>query len=187
MNDTAAPRATLHFSHIGFYVRDLPLMEDFYSRIVGLAVTDRGLLGTVGLVFLSGDPQEHHQLVLASGRPPQALFNPINQISFRVADVASLRNFYRSLRGEAVTEVLPATHGNAVSVYFRDPEGNRLEVFVDTPWYCEQPLREPIDLEQSDEQIMAAAERIARATPGFVMREQWVEKMRQLMQAAGRA
>jgi catechol 2,3-dioxygenase len=42
-----------------------------------------------------------------------------------------------------------ATHGNAMSIYFRDPEGNRLEVFMDTPWYCEQPLREPIDLDRA--------------------------------------
>jgi regulator of protease activity HflC (stomatin/prohibitin superfamily) len=36
-------------------------------------------------------------------------------------------------------------------------------VFADTPWYCEQPLREPIDLALSDEQILAQAEAIRAA------------------------
>ena len=64
-----------------------------------------------------------------------------------------------------VTELLCATHGNAVSIYFRDPEGNRIEVFMDTPWYCEQPLREPIDLDRSDAEVLAQAEALARQPP----------------------
>ena len=47
----------------------------------------------------------------------------------------------------------PITHGNAWSVYFRDPEGNRAEVFVDTPWHCRQPFAEPIDLDKPEEEI----------------------------------
>lgn len=69
---------SLAFSHMGFYVRDLPLMEDFYSRVLGFTVTDRGELptpkGKVGLVFLSRDPNEHHQIVLATGRPDNLPF-----------------------------------------------------------------------------------------------------------------
>ena len=40
-----------------------------------------------------------------------------------------------------VTEVVPVTHGNSVSLYFRDPEGNRIECYLDSPWYCAQPQR----------------------------------------------
>jgi catechol-2,3-dioxygenase len=80
-----------------------------------------------------------------------------------------------------VTELQCATHGNAVSIYFRDPEGNRLEVFMDTPWYCEQPLREPIDLDQPDEAVMAAAEALARSRPRFRSRAQWQAEMARKM------
>ena len=76
-----------------------------------------------------------------------------------------------------VRDLGSASNGNAVSIYFRDPEGNRLEVFMDTPWYCEQPLREPIDLDQSDEAVMAAAEVLARSRPRFRSREQWLREM----------
>jgi catechol 2,3-dioxygenase len=80
-----------------------------------------------------------------------------------------------------VSDLVTATHGNAVSIYFRDPEGNRLEVFMDTPWYCEQPLREPIDLDQSDEAVMAAAQALARSRPKFRSRAQWQSEMAQMM------
>ena len=29
-------------SHIGIYVHDVPKMEDFYTRVLGFTVTDRG-------------------------------------------------------------------------------------------------------------------------------------------------
>jgi hypothetical protein len=125
------------------------------------------------LIFLSRDPKEHHQIVLASGRPGELKFNPINQISFRMAEFAGLREMHRRLQGEGVAEMSPVSHGNALSVYFRDPEGNRLELFVDTPWYVLQPLRVPMDMRLSDAQIWAWAEAEARKLPGFQKVEQW--------------
>jgi catechol-2,3-dioxygenase len=120
--------------------------------------------------------------VLATGRPTDVSFSIINQISLRVPDLATLREVHARVSADPdVTELVAATHGNAVSIYFRDPEGNRLEVFVDMPWYCEQPLREPIDLSQSDEQVMAAAEALARSRPKFRSRADWVADMERLM------
>ena len=164
------------FSHMGIYVTDPARMEDFYTRVLGFAVTDRGKLetpgGVVGLVFLSRDPRDHHQIVLASGRPPGG-FNPINQISFRMADFAGWREMHRRLQQEGVQELAPVSHGNALSMYFKDPEGNRFELFIDTPWYVEQPVRAPIDMRLSDAEIWAWAERDARARPGFRPVEEW--------------
>ena len=125
------------FSHMGFYVRDLERMARFYQDVMCFTVTDRGDLGAVQLVFLSRDPAEHHQVVLATGRPEDLTFSIINQISFRVPDLATLRLLRdRAAADPDVTELVTATHGNAVSIYFRDPEGNRIEVFMDMPWYC---------------------------------------------------
>ncbi len=174
--------ASLSFSHVGFYVRDIARMAAFYKDVIGFFETDRGLLGPVQLVFLSRDPGEHHQIVLASGRPAEPQFNVINQISLRVPDLATLRLVRDRVAADpGVSELLVATHGNAVSIYFRDPEGNRLEVFMDTPWYCEQPLREPIDLDQPDGAVMAQAEALARSRPRFRPRAQWRAEMVALM------
>ena len=59
---------------------------------------------------------------------------------------------------EQVRELVPVSHGNALSVYFHDPEGNRIELFVDTPWYVQQPLRLPMDMRLSDDELWAWAE-----------------------------
>lgn len=180
-NPLAHPDA-LVFSHVGFYVRDIVRMARFYRETMNFFETDRGLLGSVQLVFFSRDPGEHHQIVLASGRPEGPGFNLINQISLRVRDLATLREVRRRVVAEPdVTELVCATHGNAISIYFRDPEGNRLEVFLDTPWYCEQPLREPIDLDRPDEAVMAQAEALARSRPRFCARSEWRQKMERLM------
>ena len=182
MTHPLAQRHALVFSHMGFYVRDLARMARFYKDVMCFFETDRGDLGPVQLVFLSRDPSEHHQLVLATGRPADLAFSVINQISLRVPDLATLREVRNRVAAEPdVSELLCATHGNAVSIYFRDPEGNRLEVFMDTPWYCEQPLREPIDLDQSEDAVMARAEAIARSRPGFQSRAEWQAKMERLM------
>ena len=46
----------LIFSHMGLSVRDIGKMEDFYSRVLGFTVTDRGFAGGMQLVFLSRSP-----------------------------------------------------------------------------------------------------------------------------------
>ncbi len=180
---------TISFSHIGIYVRDIARMEAFYTRFLGFTVTDRGDLdtprGKVGLVFLSRDPNEHHQIVLATGRPEDSGFNTVNQMSFRVDSLDTLRTLYNGmvdgdLCGE-MSEVSPACHGNALSVYVRDPEGNRLELFIDTPWYVNQPMRVPFDFSLDNAALWTWAERHARALPGFRPRAEWVREMTQKM------
>jgi catechol 2,3-dioxygenase-like lactoylglutathione lyase family enzyme len=173
------------FSHMGMFVADLARMEDFYTRLLGFSATDRGELetahGKVFLVFLSREPKEHHQIVLVSGRPERLPFNPINQISFRMAELAGLREMHRRLVAEQVRELHPVSHGNALSVYFLDPEGNRIELFVDTPWYVEQPLRVPMDMSLADGELWAWAEREAKKRPGFRPVAEWRAEMARRM------
>jgi catechol-2,3-dioxygenase len=181
-------RPGFRFSHFGMYVTDLPLMEDFYVRVLDFTVTDRGRLagasGPVDLVFLSRDPDEHHQLVLASGRPAEITFNPINQISLKADRLATLRAMHRVLQRAGAAEITPVTHGNAVSLYVRDPEGNRLELYVDLPWYVTQPLRVAVDLGDDDAALLQRLEAHARALPGFEPRSEWRARMARLMNVA---
>jgi len=162
---------------MGLFVTDLARMENLYTRVLGFTATDRGEMdtpqGRVELVFLSRDPNEHHQIVLVTGRPADAGFNTINQISFRAESFAALREMYRRLQSEAVSEIAPACHGNALSVYFKDSEGNRIELFIDTPWYCRQPMRVPMDMNMSDPDLWKWAETQARGQPDFKPMEEW--------------
>lgn len=179
---------SLRFSHVGLFVMDLQRMVDFYGRVLGFALTDRGRLGEAELAFLSRDPRDHHQIVLVTGRPPGLADRIVNQVSFRVESLRELQNFYRRIRAERVEELAPVCHGNAWSVYFRDPEGNRLEVFVDTDWYVSQPLREPIDLDQPEAEIRRITEILCRKQPGFKPIGEWrAEIARKIAAQTGQA
>src|SRR5271155_1101392 len=126
----------LALSHFGFFVFAMPRMERFYTEALGFVVTDRGSLRGRDLLFLSRNPAEHHQIVMASGRTGKPDEQVINQLSFRVASLEALKEFHALIRQrDEVRDISPVSHGNAWSVYFRDPEGNRIELFVDAPWY----------------------------------------------------
>jgi catechol 2,3-dioxygenase len=179
----------LKFSHMGLSVRDVPRMEDFYTRILGFTVTDRGHAGGMDLVFLSRDPNDHHQIVLASGRPetmPANTANPqfgpsINQISFEMGSLADLRDIGERLQGYGTANFYPANHGIAWSIYAHDPEGNNLEFFVDTEWYFPQPFLQPLDFAKSDEEIHALTEHLAKQQDGYEPFVQWRRKVAERM------
>ena len=164
----------LEYTHCAIFVHDLPHMEDFYSRVLGYPITDRGELEysqadnlpTARLVFLSLNPDEHHQVILVAGRPDKLSFNPINHLAFRVGSLDEVRRAYQVIKGEDVTEIRPVTHGNAWSLYFRDPEGNRLEIYTPTPWHVPQPFRVAIDLTLSDEAIVEGTREQLKDLPG---------------------
>ena len=165
---------SLTLSHFGVFVTDINRMVDFYTRFLGFAVSDRGPNPAGEIVFLTRDPREHHQIVMASGRPANLPFNVINQISLRVDSLDTLRELYVGLKDEPVEILGPISHGNALSVYFRDPEKNRVELLIDTPWYVPQPHRVPVDIMQPDEKVWAWIEKEARGTPGFKSRKEWM-------------
>jgi len=154
-----------------------------------LVASDAGDLktntGTVRMVFLSRNPLDHHQIVLCEGRPPEATFSVINQISLRAEDLDALRYFHSNAAAHGATNVQAITHGNAISVYFWDPEGNRVEIFIDTQWYVHQPLREPIDLSLPDEQFWQWAEAHARKLPGFQPVSDWREQFQSRVKQRG--
>jgi len=171
---------SLTITHVGIYVTNMNRMVDFYTRVVGFAIADRGprLSGGGEICFLTRDPTEHHQLVLATGRPDPLPFNMVNQLSFLVDSLATLKSLYREIKAEPGVEDLgPVSHGNALSAYFHDPENNRIEFYLHTPWHVPQPHRIEVDLTLPDARLWAAIEKDVRATPGFKSREDWIAEM----------
>ena len=181
-------RAGFSINHLGIHVRDLAAMKDFYTRVFDFTVTDEGPLptegGPVNIVFLSRSPQTHHQIALIQARPETVAFNVINQISFLADSLPTLLDAYQKLVVAEGREARSLSHGNALSFYLHDPEGNRLELFWNTPWYVVQPMVELMDFNQAPEALLAQAEAHARTLPGFQPREDWVAEMRQRMGVA---
>jgi len=168
------------FKHVGIHVTDVDKMVDFYTQWFGLVKTDEGN-GPVGKgVFLSSDPHEHHQIVFVGGRAPGTP-SIINQLSFMVEDLPALRAYHERARNEERTITQVKSHGNSLSIYVLDPEGNQMEIYCETPWYVSQPVSLPLDFSHSDEEILARVEAAVRANPTFMMQEAWVKKAEQLM------
>jgi catechol 2,3-dioxygenase len=179
----AAPELAL--SHFGLFVFDLPTMERFYTELLGFVVTDRGVVRGREILFMSRSPSDHHQIVMVPGRTGSRDDQVINQLSFRVASLDDVRAFYGMIKARTdVTEIRPISHGNAWSVYFRDPENNRLEVFTDSPWYVTQPRGDALDLSLSNEEIMRQTEAACRDDPGFKPVATWQTQFKQRLAAA---
>lgn len=148
----------LSWSHALMQVHDLNSMVDFYTGLLGFEVTNRGSFddGTE-LVFMSQNDSDHHQIAFASGKPAEPKPPQANHFAFRVASLDEVKDWVAKLKAdERVQKTAPITHGNAWSVYFKDPDGNGLEIFCDTPWHVSQPQGGPWDPEADNKTILAS-------------------------------
>jgi catechol 2,3-dioxygenase-like lactoylglutathione lyase family enzyme len=161
-------------SHFGVFCRDLDAMVGFYTSVFGMVQTDRGEGKTMPftIAFLSGNPSQHHQLALASGRGHDAP-STVMQLSFKVAEIDDLREAWKRAETAGASKIRSLNHGNALSIYFADIEDNTVEVYLDTPWYVEQPHGDPLDLNRTDDEIWSETEQACRRDPTFMTVEVW--------------
>jgi catechol-2,3-dioxygenase len=149
----------VELGHTGFLVEDLATMRDFYTRVLGLTVTDED--EELGIVFLSSRPEvEHHEFVLANGRTAPMGTLLTHQVSWRVDSLETIVEYHKRFRAEGVQVQQEVTHGNAIGIYFFDPEGNRNEVYLRIDKDVRQPFRKSLNLDQDLEAILAEAERL---------------------------
>ena len=174
---TNPPIRGAQLAHLGIAVIDIELLTHFYQSVFGLRVTDRGRGRTFqrDLVFMSNSPYQHHQLVLASGRAPDQP-STIFQISFKVTAIDDLRDIRTRAIEHGATALVAMNHGNALSIYFNDPEDNVVEAYLDTPFQISQPHGDPLDLDQPDATIWEQTEAVCRADDTFAMAADWAAK-----------
>ena len=145
--------------HVGLYVRDIERSVKFYRDILGIHVSDRSPRG--GVFMTAQDRRaEHHELLLAPGRNDDGKANVLQQISFRCATVADVKEFYRVFVENNVPIHRCVSHGNTVSIYAEDPDGNSVEVYWPTGVDVPQPFGKPMDLTKSEAEIMQQLEQI---------------------------
>jgi catechol 2,3-dioxygenase len=126
------------------------------------------------MVFLSRNADEHHPLVLTSRLSAVETESPLDHIAFRVNSITDLKVFHKSLEAYPA-KIQTVSHGTTWSIYFLDPENNRLELFTDTPWHVNQQCRFEIDFKMSNEALRAFTEQKIKNLPGFVELGKWKE------------
>jgi len=171
-------------THTGINCRDLEMMRNFYCDVIGLVETDRGKGVTipVDIIFLSSHPAIHHQLALASGREPQGA-SMINQLSFRVNSLDELKAMHARIQKAGIKAIKPVNHGCAWSVYFPDPEGNMVEIYLDTPWYIRQPHADPLNLDLPTDEIIRLTKERCESDPTFMPAAEWQKTMQAALAA----
>ncbi|HLH62122.1 MAG TPA: VOC family protein [Ktedonobacteraceae bacterium] len=122
---------TTKIGHAHLKVRNLQRSIDFYTRFLGLRVTEQ--VGNA-YVFLTGGAF-HHEIALqnvGSNAPqPPSHGTGLYHVAFEVPDKRSFAAAYRALK-EAVIPVAPVDHYISWAMYFDDPDGNGLEIYWDT-------------------------------------------------------
>jgi catechol-2,3-dioxygenase len=147
----AAP-AIARLGHVGIHCKDLAKQKAFYRDVLGLQVTNED--AQMGMVFLSARPKEEdHELLLCGGREINDVLL-LQQMSWRCNELSDVIGFYDRLREHGVQFDMIVSHGNAVGMYFRDPEENRLEIYWATGLDAKQPYLESVDLTEPPNEIM---------------------------------
>jgi catechol-2,3-dioxygenase len=117
-------------AHVVLRVRDLPVMRDWYKTVLQADVTQE----TAVLSFLTFD-DEHHRVALIAfpgiEERGDTMRVGMDHIAFTYASMGDLLQTYERLRDAGITPFWPINHGVTMSLYYRDPEGNRIELQVD--------------------------------------------------------
>jgi catechol 2,3-dioxygenase len=117
--------------HVVLKVRDAQKSREFYTRALGLQVAHEDL--TRGTVFLSFGVQ-HHDLALfqlATGETPLEQQPGLHHTAWQLGSFEELQAAYRELGRLGIAVESTVEHNVTRSVYFHDPDGNRVELYCD--------------------------------------------------------
>lgn len=123
--------------HVVLNVRDLAVSERFYTEVLGFQVSLKRGNGT----FLTCG-KIHHDLALFQAPEDAAPAGDLglNHIAVQIEDLDELKEVYRRLKSCGARIDHLTDHGMTKSVYFRDPDGNRIEYFFNTTETAEEGL-----------------------------------------------
>lgn len=140
--------------HVGIFAQDFAKMRDFYSKTIGLTITDE----TPTAAFMSSDPErEHHELLIAKAGDANQRTS-VQQLSWSCQSLSDIVGFYQKFKAQGVKVSRAVSHGNAVGLYFFDPEGNHCELYWTTPFQARQPYGVAVDLNRSEDEILREIE-----------------------------
>ena len=140
--------------HVGIWAKDFEKLRDFYSKTLGLHISDQ----SPNAAFMTSDPaREHHELVVFRATQT-GQHTSVQQVSFSCEKLEDVIGYYKRFKENDVKFSRITSHGNAVGLYFFDPEGNQLEVYWTTPFEARQPYGVAIDINRPVDEILQEIE-----------------------------
>lgn len=125
----SAPVAPRYFAHAVFRTPNYQAMIDWYGKVLNAHVVAGGPM----LTFMSFD-EEHHRLAFINQpklKPADGSQAGVEHLAYGLGDLAELLNTYARLKSCDIAPVWCVNHGLTISMYFQDPDGNRVELQVD--------------------------------------------------------
>lgn len=118
-------------AHCVFRTNQLPAMVDWYCKLLGARVNH----GSDKIAFLTNDA-EHHRIALVAMEPyaprAQGVTVGFYHAAFAYANLGELLQGYGTLKAQGIEPYRCINHGPTLSFYYRDPDGNEIEMQVDT-------------------------------------------------------
>ena len=120
---------TLQLAHFGLRTRNLPAAIECYAKALDARVHFQNELAA----FMSFD-EEHHRFVLwddgETGEKPEDA-RGVDHIGFGCGGPAELADQYDRLKSLGIMPALCVNHHFTSSIYYRDPDGNEVEITCD--------------------------------------------------------
>ncbi|MCG8016478.1 MAG: VOC family protein [Candidatus Thiodiazotropha sp. 'RUGA'] len=145
----------IELGHVALYVKNLQASTEFYSAVLGLQAQG-AMFGGKGVMFSGG--RTHHELLLIEvGEAPgplQGRRTGLYHVGWKVGnDLSALKQALDRLNQAGIQIHGLSDHTISQSIYFEDPDGNEIELFVDDPsidWqqdksWIDDPVK-PLDL-----------------------------------------
>jgi len=132
-NDKVAPSrgrvAPIRLAHIVLRTTRFAEMIAWYRTVLAAEIAH----GDDMLAFLTYD-DEHHRIAIAclpglEERSPAAAGT--DHVAFTYADLGDLLQTYARLKSEGIEPFWSINHGPTTSLYYKDPDGNKVELQVD--------------------------------------------------------
>jgi catechol 2,3-dioxygenase len=122
---------TTKLGHVHLKVRDLQRSVDFYTKLLGLTITE---VVADHYAFLSTN-ERHHEIALqqvpVTATQPGRYDVGLYHVAFEVADKCAFAEAYQTLT-KAGVQVGPVDHLISWAMYFKDLDGNGIEIYCDT-------------------------------------------------------
>jgi catechol-2,3-dioxygenase len=122
-------------NHIVLYVRDAQRARAFYQDVLGFVVVET--MGEQAVFLRANGSDNHHDLGLFGVGPEAAAPTRGERVGLYHAawEVATIEDLARAREALLAARALSgeSDHGNSLSLYAQDPDGNELEVFWMVP------------------------------------------------------